>query len=306
MLIGADDQTTTTTTDNDPELLIEEARQRQRRRQKRQTAALLALAGLVILGLGADRIARSGNAPPASKPRGTPIAAHQPGVIYEKVETVVSIPHRPTFRRTGEVWFSPTAPWTYRELVTIAGGPTLEVGAAPGHDPKPPHEILDYLYEAQANAVYETGASLEPSAAPPNARTDFRQFLALPGARLEGTRLFDGHKVYAAAVGSSTLYVDTATYRPLLFATSLGTSGRVTIRVLAYRTLPATPTNLALTSLARAHAGAARVERWPPPPRIHRLYDEANQIGSLVSLDLGPYIVNPMFLVRPPCGEGCP
>jgi hypothetical protein len=118
--------------------------------------------------------------------------------------------------------------------------------------------------------------------------------------RFEGTRLFDGHKVYAAVAYSTptggpvfaTLYVDTATYRELLFTTSVpGGSNRVTIRHLAYRTLPATPTNLDLTSLARAHPGAARVVRWPPPPRIHQLYDEANQIGRLVGVGLGPEIV---------------
>jgi hypothetical protein len=279
----------------EPDALIEEARRWQRRRARRRTAALLTLLGLVILGLGVDRVANNGKADPASKPRSnTAAAARQPRVIYEKIEMILRYPHHQTFRRIGEVWFSPTAPWTYRERLTIAGGPTLEIGAAPGHDPEVANEIRDYLYDARANTVYETGASIEPAATPPRTRNAFRRSLPVPGVRLEGTRLFDGQKVYVAVVSGgpgrrpiATVYFDTATYRPLLYTTSFASMGiRLSIRVLTYRVLPATPSNLNLASLARAHPRAARVLHWPPPPRIHQLYDEANHIGTFV--DLGP------------------
>jgi hypothetical protein len=293
MLIGVDEPQTTTT--SDPELLFEEARALQRRRQKRQTTALSIAGILVILGVGAYRIVQGDHAARAPRPQPIIAVARRPAVIYEKVETVVSTPHLPMFRRTGQIWFSPRAPGTYRELLTIVGGPTVEVGAAPGHDLKLGNEMIDYLYDAKTTTIYETGAYLEPSAppaTPPPRRQAFRHFLLAPGVRLEGTRVLDGHTVYVAVFhsihrSSLTRYIDTATHRTLL-AVSLADGTRVTTRVLAYRTLPATPTNLDLTSLVRAHSGARVVQTWPPPPRIHQLYGDANQIGN-VGPDLGPF-----------------
>jgi hypothetical protein len=295
MSIGVEEPKTTNT--SDPELLFEEARELQRRRQKRRTTVLVAAGILVVLGLSAYRNASRNTTASAQSPSPVAAVVRHPVVVYEKVETVVRTPHLPTLRRTGEVWFSTAAPWTYREVLTIGGGPTVEVGAAPGHDPKLGNEILVYLYDAKANTVYETGAYFEPSGRL-RLRSAFRRFLAEPGVRLEGTRLFEGHKVYAAGAHgrssfpggreSVTMYVDTATYQPLLSAVA-GPGMSTTVRVLVYKTLPATPTNLRLTNLARSHPGARVVHTWPPPAGIHELYGEANQIGSIGGSDLGPF-----------------
>jgi hypothetical protein len=294
ILIGGDEPQTTTT--SDPELLIEEARERQRRRQKRQSTVLWMAGIVLILGLGAYRIARSGNAAPAPNPRAAPAVAHQPLVIYEKVETLLATPHLPTSRRTGEIWFSTGAPSTYRELLTIPGAPPLEVGAAPGHDPKLGNEMLVYLYDAKANTMYSAGANLEPSAPPPSLQSAFRHFLAEPGARIAGTRLFEGYKVYIVSFkagvpgdpASETVYFDTTSYQPLLFVLSTLALG-MTVRVLDYRTLPSTPANLRLTSLAGTHPGA-RV--GTAPQSIKKLYGEASDIGFFCGFpgcDLGPF-----------------
>jgi hypothetical protein len=298
MLIGVDELQTTTT--SDPELLIEEARALQRRRQKRRTTALSVAGILVILGVGAYRIARSEYAAPAPRPQPSLAVARQPAVIYEKVETVATNPHHPTFRRTGEIWFSPAAPWAYRELLTTAGGPTVEVGARLGHDPRLGAEqlVLTYLYDAKANTIYETGADAAPTPTlfPPRF---YQRLLPRRGVRVAGTRLFEGHKVYVVHVTGpsatsprSTYYFDTSTHQPLLqVETDFPGSGYI-IRVLAYKTLPATETNLDLTSLASTHTGA-RVAPWPPPPRIDDLYGAASQMprqagGFAGASDLGP------------------
>jgi hypothetical protein len=294
ILIGGDEPQSTTI--SDPELLIEEARERQQRRQKRQTTALWMAGIVLILGLGAYRIARSGNAAPAPNPRAAPAVAHQPLVIHEKVETLLATPHLPTLRRTGEIWFSTGAPSTYRELLTIPGAPTLEVGAAPGHDPNLGNETLVYLYDAKAKTIYATGANLEPSAPPPSLQSAFRHFLGEPGARIAGTRLFEDHKVYVVSSdtgvpgdpASETVYFDTTSYQPLLLV--LSTLALVTtVRVVDYQTLPATPANLRLTSLARVHPGA-RVGR--APQSIRKRYGEASNIGLLCGFPgcgLGPF-----------------
>jgi hypothetical protein len=290
MLIGTEETKTTTTT-SDPELLIEEARERQRRRQRRQTIALVAICALVALGIAVARLVRGDNAVPAQKPSQALAAARRPLVIYEKVETVIRTPHEPTIRRTAEVWFSSAAPWAYRELLTIPGRPSFEVGAEIGRDPKFGREQLAYLYEARANTIYKTGAYLS-AVLPLSPRIAFRQFLAEPGIRLEGTRRFDGRKVYvvsgqgSTSMGplSGTMYVDQITYEPLL-AVSSGPDLLWTDHVLVFRTLPATATNLDLASLARAHPGA---RARPAPARIDALYGKANQIGSFGGPALGP------------------
>jgi hypothetical protein len=276
----------------EPELLIEEARERQRKRH-RWGAVLVAGVVLVVLGVGIARIGRSNNpAPPQKAPKLPPAIAEQPGVVYEKVEVVVTTPHVPTVLRTGEIWFSTAAPWAYRELLTIAGEARFEVGAQQHQDPKFGREQLVYLYDARSDTIYRTGANLLPTTPAPSPRALFKRLLAQPGVVLAGTRMFEGHKVYVArsygstSIGntSETMYVDTATYRPLL---SVATSPdlRSTVRILVYKTLPATPANLKLTSLARSHP---RAHVRPAPPRIDALYGKANQIGTFGGSDLGP------------------
>jgi hypothetical protein len=295
-MILTDDQQMTGTT-ADPELLIEEARQRQQRRQQHRMIALVATGILAVLGLVAYRTVHGGNAASAQEPRPILTVARQRAVIYEKVETVVIAPHLPTIRRTGEVWFSTAAPFTYRELLTIAGGPSVEVGAGPGHDPKIGNEVLVYLYDATANTIYKTGAFLTPPTAPPRLRQQFERFLAQPGVRLDGTRLLDGHKVFVArghaplfggpASETVTAYVDTVSYQPLLIINS-GPGLTWTTRILAYKTLPATATNLRLTSLAGTHPGA---RSRPASARVDTLYGEASQIATTIGSygsDLGP------------------
>jgi hypothetical protein len=298
MLIGGDEPKTATR--SDPELLIAEARELQRRRQKRQTAAL-SVAGIVaILGVGAYRVVRGERAAPAPRPQPSFVVARRPVVVYEKVETVVTSLHHPIFTRTGEIWFSSTAPWNYRELLTIAGGATVEVGARLGRDPRLGAErlVLVYLFDAKANTIYETGAIAVP---PPPPAPPFKTLVTLRGVRVAGTRLFDGRKVYVVHVdgpppvrATSTFYFDTATHQPLLEVETDPLGSTYTIRVLAYETLPATRMNLDLTSLSGTHTGA-RVAPWPPPARIDDLYGEASQIPKQVGVraagapDLGPF-----------------
>jgi hypothetical protein len=296
MLIGVEEPKTTTT--SAPELLIAEARQHQRHRQQRRTTALAAAGILVVLGVLAYRNVAPNSAASAPKQPAVLPAARQPVVIYEKVETIATNLHHPTVRRTGEIWFSTAAPWAYRELLTIAGGPTVEVAARLAHDPRfgPEQLVLTYLFDAKANTIYETGADATPPTHPPSPRSFFRHLLAQPGVRIAGTRLFEGHKVYLlhAAFPMSprwTFYFDTATYQPLLEVEQDFPGSSYIIRVLAYQTLPATEANLDLTILAATHSGA-RAAPWPPPPPIDDLYGEASQIprfGVGGSPDLGPF-----------------
>jgi hypothetical protein len=264
------------------------------------------LGSLVTLGLGAYWIAQTGNSGTPPRPAATPVVAHQPVVIYEKVETVIAIPHRPAIRRTGQIWFSPGAPSIYRELLTIPGASPLEVGQEPGRDPKIGPEERVYLYDGKANTIYETGAFIAPPPArPPSPRSTFRHLLTQPDVRTAGTRRFEGHTVYVihvrapstATVNASnqivarttttiaTMYIDTASYRPLLVVSS-AFGWQTTVRVLDYRTLPATLANLRLTSLATTYPGA-RVRMAPQP--IKKLYDQAAQIGGVN----GPFALGP-------------
>ena len=81
------------------------------------------------------------------------------------------------------------------------------------------------------------------------------------------------------------MYIDTASYQPLLVVSS-AVGWDTTVRVLDYRTLPATPANLRLTSLATTHPGA-RVRM--APHAIKKFYDQAAQIGGVN----GPFALGP-------------
>jgi hypothetical protein len=290
-VLATDEPQTTTTVD--PELLIEEARQRQRRRQRRKLTGLVGVILVSLLGIGISRTIPGDNAASAQNRSTLSAIGVRHAVIYEKVEMVITTPHVPTVRRRGEVWFSTATPWAYRELLEIPGRPLFEVGAATGRDPTLPRlrrEQFVYLYDAQTDTIYRTGAyMLTP---PQTLRSLFRQFLAQPGVALVGTRRFDSHEVYVArsfgntsfGKTSETMYVDTTTYQPLL-SVSTSPDFRSTTRILFSRTLPATAANLKLTSLAQSHP---RARTRPASPPIDALYGKANQIGTFGGSDLGP------------------
>jgi hypothetical protein len=151
VLIAPDDPQTTT--GSDPELLIEEARQRQRQRAKRRKIAFVAVGVLAVLGFGINQLVRgeSGvHAKPLPSIAGG--ADPRPAVVYEKIETVKVVPHLPIERVTVETWAATNAPSTVRKLVTVAGGPSLEIGVGPGHGMGRGEQIT-YLYLASTNTI---------------------------------------------------------------------------------------------------------------------------------------------------------
>jgi hypothetical protein len=272
-----------TTSSTYPELLIEEAHQRHRRRVRLRVIVFALLVVLAALGVGIAQLVTSGRGIDAKQPPPAPFAADpKPAVIDAKVEVTTVISGRPVRRQTFEVWQATNAPETYREQLKLAGEPAVEIGAEPGHDKILGAEQIIYLYAASSNTIYRTGAylpglSIAPQPLPPLPLTrSFRHVLAHRGARLEGTRTLDGHNVYVVrsvspqpgGADTQTIYYDTHTYLPILTVTTQPTL-RITIRVLAWTTLPATKSNVKLTSLTTAHPNARVL---PAPQRIKNIY----------------------------------
>jgi hypothetical protein len=259
-----------------PEALIEEARRRQRHRSRRRTVVVAIASVLVLLGFGINQLARGGGSDQAT-PALPATAPRTPTVTYEKIVIQKIVPDLPVERRTVETWSSSSDPLTERQIVTIAGDGRYEIGSGPGQDKVLGKEEVNYLYNASTGTIYRagyypvTGPGTEPSP-----KAIFKDVLDEPGVRLAGTRTYVGRPVYVVKMRrngfSATTLVDRRTYEPL-YSVGVGTDLRTVYRTLAYKTLPATQANLALTSLTGAHPGARTVLR--ASPHVKELYGRA-------------------------------
>jgi hypothetical protein len=262
----------------EPEALIEEARERQRQRAKRRWIVLGVVGFLAVLGFGIDQLAlgSTGDALRASASAATP----PPTVTYEKVVILKIVPHLPVEKTTIETWSSSTQPAVNRQVVTIAGGPRLEIGAGPAHAKVLGPLQAVYLYDRSTNTIYRTGFFFAPppSSRPPTPKEMFAETLDRPGVHLAGTRTYDGRSVFVLSVRNpkfgitGTIYADKLTYRPLM-SDFRRIDLRNIVRTVAYKTLPATPANLALTRLRGVHPNARIV--FHASPHIRALYGEA-------------------------------
>jgi hypothetical protein len=246
-----------------PEALIEEARRRQQRRARRRTAVVAIAALLVLLGFGVNQLARGGSGAEATPMPPAMVVARSPTVTYEKIVVQKFVPHLPVEKRTIETWSSSTSPATERQIVTIAGGPRLEIGSGTGQDKVLGALEVNFLYDAATKTIYRTGYyPADRAETKPSLKDIFKRVLASPGARLAGTRLYRGHPVYVIQLrhrGSRVVtFVDKRTYEPM-FSEFVTTDLRTVVRTLAFKTMPATQANLALTSLAATHPGARTV-----------------------------------------------
>jgi hypothetical protein len=290
MLIAGDKPKTTIT--SDPELLIEEARELQRRRQTRRAAILLSAVILVAVSIGIARLARGGSSVKSADPPAAGAAAGStPSVIYEKVELVSNVPHRPTGTAvfgTGtviETWIVSDEPRSWR--ATVPGRPYIEYGETLVHDPLMGPTLVSYVYDRNTKRIYEMGSDFPPSTRPAATPAQaYRRLLATPGAHLAGTRTYIGHTVYVVRFSwplppnvlagsrsrptiTTIYYIDARSYVPVYHVLSTdGPRGRSWIgeRALAWKTLPATAANLKLANLATAHPGTTIV-----PERVARV-----------------------------------
>jgi hypothetical protein len=258
-----------------PEALIEEARRLHRQRPNRRRVALLAAAALAVLAFAIDQIARGGSTRQAAAPA-APATGPTPTVTYEKVVALKLVPGLPVEKKTFETWSASNAPGVYRTVVTIAGGPRVEIGAGPAHGKVLGPEQANYLYDASTNTIFRTGYFLVPSATPPTPEQSFKRLLADPDARLAGTRTYRGGRVYVVKYRdkgiAETLYVDKRSFEPVM-SDVRGTDLHSMVRTLVTKTLPATPANVALASLPTAHPHAMVVLH--ASPRIRALFGEA-------------------------------
>jgi hypothetical protein len=264
-----------TATGSDPQALIEEARQRQRQRARRRKVALGITGLLVIFGFGINQLVRGGGSVHAAAPAAASVGSAAT-ITYEKIVVRKIVPHLPVEKKTIETWSASSSPSTNRQVVTIAGGPRLEIGAAPAHGKVLGSEQANYLYDASTNTIYRTGFFVPPQAPPPRGQT-FKRLLAEPGVRLAGTRTYRGRSVYVIDLRGSPgikirMYVDKRTYEPMMYDET-GPDLRVISQTVAFKVLRATKANVALTSLPTAHPHAHTVLH--ASPRIRSLYGEA-------------------------------
>ena len=274
LLISSDPKTET---GSDPQALIEEARQRHRQRARRRNVVLGITGLLVIAGFGINQLARGGSSVQAATPAAAASAGPAATITYEKIVVLKIVPHLPVEKKTIETWSASNAPSTDRQVVTIAGGPRLEIGAGPAHGKVLGPEQANYLYDASTNTIYRTGYLLVPSHPLLTRKQMFKRLLAQTGVRLAGSRTYRGRSVYVVdARGPTgekeTVYVDKRTYEPMMSDLS-ATDLHSIIHTLALKILPATRANLALTSLPTAHPRAHTVLH--ASPHIKSLYGQA-------------------------------
>ena len=198
LLISSDPKTET---GSDPQALIEEARQRQQQRARRRNVVLGITGLLVIAGFGINQLARGGSSVQAATPAAAASAGPAPTITYEKIVVRKIVPQLPVEKKDHRDLVGLNAPSTYRQVVTIAGGPRLEVGAGPAYGKVLGPEQANYLYDASTNTIYRTGYVLAPSQTPPTRKQMFKRLLAQPGFRLAGSRTYLGRSVYVVDVG---------------------------------------------------------------------------------------------------------
>jgi hypothetical protein len=263
-------------TDDPPEALIEEARQRQKQRHRRGTVILAAAALLTVVGFGIYQLAKGGNNVGATPPAAA--AADKkpaPTVTYLKVEYRQIVPHLPTKTTTIETWSAPDGT-TDRQVVTI-NGRRFEISATPRTDKVLGRERVNYLYDRSTGTIYQAGYELA-TPKPPPFEQQFKHVLGYKYTHLAGMTTYRGRRVYILRLDDDdagvhgTTYVDAGNYRPLL-QIETGPAAKNIGRTLAFKTLPATTANLALTSLTAQHPNAKIVHHGSP--RISQLYGEA-------------------------------
>jgi hypothetical protein len=279
MLLITEDSITSNTPG--PEALIEEARQRQRQRARRRSVILAVAAFLAVLGFGIDQLVQGsssvGATPPAAAGNATKPA---PTVTYEKVVVKKFVPGLPVETTTIETWSAPDGT-TNRQIVTSAGR-RFEIGAVPHTDKLLGLERLHYLYDRTTGAIYQAGYSLTWKK--PSLKQQFKQILAEPGVHRAGTTTYRGRKVYVLRFRDDTNhvhgtgYVDERTFEPMLRLTQIGNGERLAVHTMAFKTLPATTANLALTSLTAMHPTTRLVPHGSP--RSIQLYGEAAYLSG--------------------------
>jgi hypothetical protein len=258
----------------DPQALIEEARRRQRRRARRRNILLGALAALLVAGFGVARLIGGGGAVHAAGPAAAASTSAARTVSYQKTVTRKIVPGLPNETSTTETWSPSNDSSTNRQVVVTAGGKRLEIATTPAHAKILGAEQSSYLFDPSTNTIYRTGY-ITASAVTPDEQ--FEQLLAELGVRVAGTGSYLGRSVYVvearpAPAGKVTYYIDRHTHA-ILMSDIRTVDLRLITRTVAYKLLPATKANLALTSLTGTHPGARVVLH--ASPRIRALYGAA-------------------------------
>ena len=219
--------------------------------------------------------------------------ARRPRITYEKIVVLKIVPHLPVEKKTFETWSASNAPSTYRQVVTIAGGPRFEIGASSAHGKVLGEEQANYLYDASTNTIYRTGFLIPPLTQPPTREQRFKLLLATRGVRLAGTRTYRGRTVYVLdAQGSPgikvTIYVDTRTHEPIM-EDETGPDLRVIQHTLAFKVFPLQRptshlpacrrrTRTRTWSSMRRRTSSRSTARQPSPPETTASYKPTRRI----------------------------
>lgn len=156
---------------------------------------------------------------------------------------------------SSESWSTTSKPVASRMIQSGGTGPSVETAiTADGRTP---------VYDRGTNTIFEGDAAQvdgSPPAFPPDGggfRATVLELLKSGEARVKGREKIDGRDAIRIVGdgGHATYFVDATTYDPIEFRTT-GDGGGTSLRFVAYEQLPATPENLDLTSLTKAHPEA--------------------------------------------------
>jgi hypothetical protein len=239
---------------------------RGRTRRLPRTALRLAVAGVVAAAVVFGALSlMPGGGPSAVARAADALDVAEGTILHTVVVTSSTTPGGGTFTGRSESWRQQSPPYDER---TVSKG--RETATADGRPEA-------YLPSDNTLHVMRPGDEIPPSrgsAGTGDRLLDgIRRYLAAGLARTDGTVTVHGRDAVRIVFdGSPSVYlVDAETYEPIQLR-DVGDDGTVvTSRYVTYELLPATPANLALLSLHKAHPGATvvhdvTVEGYGPDP----------------------------------------
>jgi hypothetical protein len=244
----------------EPQLQEAIDRKRRRRRTSGRLTALTTVAAVTIAIVMVGGLLGGGSSASAIELTQATLSGSDGEILHVVTSTTLTGPHGATEISRAEQWQQNTPPYDERNLGFASDGTRgRELATAQGR-PQYYDPLTNTIHTTAPDAAVPAANGLDGEITGRGLVDRMRTFLKSGDAHEDGHLTIDGRDAIRIVAEDLTLIVDANTYQPIEWRTSVsGTGGRYdssTTRIETYEWLPATPANMALTSLTTQHADA--------------------------------------------------